>query len=275
MKVCELLEKRCEYPSTEELRARVRRHIRERGNAFEQDLDRIYQVFKYYWHAADRWKIIETLVDCMMDTTARDGTLEILDVGSGRGELTLDVMRSLLARTRKLPVADIVEPAEKALDMAMELLPHDEAGGFLRDAFSHVEETGDRTYDVIFLNNSIYFFEPFEESVVYFLRKIRKGGAILILYAVKNLDYGELIGDIRTRCEISNETTLFTLPLRLFLGDKEIYSAGMIRILKDFYLQNAAFCANPLSDRLFIETLAECSEDGFFDYEHRLLVIRG
>nr|VFK50463.1 MAG: hypothetical protein BECKTC1821D_GA0114238_110412 [Candidatus Kentron sp. TC] len=134
-------------------------------------------------------------------------------------------------------------------------------------------ETGDRSYDVILFNNSIYYLEPFEENILYFLKKLKRNGALIILYLDNNFDYGALISGICEKSGIPHESTSSSLPMRLFAGgDDRDYRPEMVELLKHFYLQS--HYDTPLSDAEFLEALRTCSDDGFLNMGFRLLVIR-
>lgn len=274
VKIYELLQKHSRLPSHKELQLRTKEPTWENRD-FWHDLDETFKVYRYHCHPRDRARIISEITRRIMDTAESRRPFEILDIGTGKGENILDIMASLFMQNRRPSALDIVEPSLMARECALQLLPRYEYGGCLRNAFSTLEETEERTYDAITLYNAIFYFEPLEESVVYFLHRLKQGGILIFLYANGFVDYESVIQDICDKSGIPHKITLSVLPLRLFMGEGEIvYKTDMLKTLKRFCFQSKDLCNNPVSDEEFIEILRACSEDGFVDYEHRLLTIQ-
>lgn len=61
------------------------------------------------------------------------------------------------------------------------------------DSLFTFDEVEQDKYDVILLNNSVYYFEPFEESIPSFLEKINDNGLLLILFTRKALEFETII----------------------------------------------------------------------------------
>nr|VFK55904.1 MAG: hypothetical protein BECKTC1821F_GA0114240_100825 [Candidatus Kentron sp. TC] len=192
-------------------------------------------------------------------------------MGVGMGIKTLDIMMRVLSSSRRIPLVDITEPHEHSLKIARQMLPSHRHGGFLRDAFFTFDEVEQDKYDVILLNNSVYYFEPFEESIPSFLEKINDNGLLLILFTRKALEFETIIPRIcreaNAGCTIESEF----LPLRIFAGRE--YGEVMTTMLREDFCA-IKYCDNPISNREFTELLKEISVDGFVDFEHGLLAIR-
>nr|VFK25815.1 MAG: hypothetical protein BECKMB1821G_GA0114241_101616 [Candidatus Kentron sp. MB]VFK27174.1 MAG: hypothetical protein BECKMB1821I_GA0114274_100267 [Candidatus Kentron sp. MB]VFK75079.1 MAG: hypothetical protein BECKMB1821H_GA0114242_101516 [Candidatus Kentron sp. MB] len=276
MKIHELLRERAELPHQQALRQRMRESTQSReDDFFWREFDEVYKVFSYYWHAPDKTQILQQIAHCVMDVMPEmpRSPLGILDIGTGKGDKINDIMAMLLSKRRQLAVLDMVEPSAAARENAGQLLSRHEYGGCLRDSFGTLEEIGERAYDAIIANNSIYYLEPFEENIIRCMEKIKQSGVFIILYLANNNDYGSLIRDICEKSGVPHKITFSLLPLRLFMGkDKESYNSRMVELLKYFYLQKH-HDSFP-SDREFLEIIETCSHDGFLHMEYCLFVVR-
>nr|VFK50715.1 MAG: Methyltransferase domain-containing protein [Candidatus Kentron sp. TUN]VFK53239.1 MAG: Methyltransferase domain-containing protein [Candidatus Kentron sp. TUN]VFK54046.1 MAG: Methyltransferase domain-containing protein [Candidatus Kentron sp. TUN] len=273
MKIHESIQEKCQFFPPEEMRPKVRALLQQKG--FWDDWDKVYEVFRYYWHVQDKANLISRITRCIMDTARELQSIEVLDVGAGDGEVIRDIMELLLTETKRLSMLDIIEPSSSKRDIATRILPHREYGGCLRGAFQTMDGVTGRSYDAIVLNNVIYHLEPLEDSIPHLFNNLRKGGSLIILHINNNFDYEPIIRGIGEKQGVSLDIATHTVPLRVFLGMGEvIYDANMINMFKRFYGQAAQLCSNPLSDDEFSALLKQCSEDGFFDHEHRLITAR-
>nr|VFK25817.1 MAG: Methyltransferase domain-containing protein [Candidatus Kentron sp. MB]VFK27178.1 MAG: Methyltransferase domain-containing protein [Candidatus Kentron sp. MB]VFK75081.1 MAG: Methyltransferase domain-containing protein [Candidatus Kentron sp. MB] len=280
----DFLKARMDFPNEKELRKRMRafqvlpskeENFWGEDGHFWTNQGEAYKTYSYYWHTEDKAKIIEHLARHIVEAISGIAQPEILDVGTGMGNKILDVMMRILILSHQLPVVDITEPHEHSLKLARQFLPHHEHGGFLRDAFLTIEETGPRKYDVVLLNNSIYYFEPFEESIPSFLEQLNPHGLLLILFTRKALEFETIIPRIcretcqekKIDCDIKTEF----LPLRIFSGRE--YGEVMTTMLREDFCA-IKYCDDPISNREFTKLLKEASVGGFVNFEHGLLAIR-